>query len=86
MIYRKMLIDITQQEDKLLLPAWPAANSLRQLAIVATPLGFHCRMIATGNHTIIHGNVNVVTYEELFQFLLVIISFAGLIITIIKKK
>ena len=43
-------------------------------------------MIATGNHTIIHGNVNMVTYEELFQFLLVLISFAGLIITILKKK
>ena len=32
------------------------------------------------------GDVNVVTYEELFQLLLVLISFAGLIITIIKKK
>ncbi len=30
--------------------------------------------------------VNVVTYEELFQLMLVLISFAGLIITIIKKK
>ena len=43
-------------------------------------------LIASGNHTIIHGDVNVVTYEELFQLLLVLISFAGLIITIIKKK
>lgn len=31
-------------------------------------------------------NVNVVTYEELFQLLAVLISFAGLIIMIMKKK
>lgn len=30
--------------------------------------------------------VNVVTYEELFQLLMVLITFASLIITIIKKK
>lgn len=30
--------------------------------------------------------VNVVTYDELFQLMLVLISFAGLIITITKKK
>lgn len=30
--------------------------------------------------------VNVVTYDELFQLMLVLISFAGLIITVIKKK
>ena len=31
-------------------------------------------------------NVNVVTYEELFQLLTVLISFASLIVMIIKKK
>ena len=30
--------------------------------------------------------MNVVTYEELFQFLLVLIGFAGLIFQITKKK
>ena len=30
--------------------------------------------------------MNVVTYEELFQLLMVLITFASLIITIIKKK
>ena len=31
-------------------------------------------------------NVNVVTYDELFQLLIVLISFASLIYQIIKKK
>ena len=32
------------------------------------------------------GNVNVVTYEELFQLLIFLVSFASLIVAIMTKK
>ena len=48
------------------LPAWPAANSLRQLAIFARPLGFHCGMIATGNHHIL---IRCATHHTRYRYL-----------------